>query len=107
MAKYLLTIAALLLLIACTRQVATTTRKIVTYDQQEELAPGQYLSLGKAGPVFTFVEVISDSRCPRGVDCIRAGEAVVRLEVAGNVREYVIPAKAENKELVRFAAPGG
>jgi len=31
-----------------------------------------------------FVELISDSRCPKGVNCIRAGEAEVKIAVYKN-----------------------
>ena len=31
------------------------------------------------GPRFTFVEVVSDNRCPVDVQCVTAGEAVIRL----------------------------
>lgn len=35
------------------------------------------------GHAVRFVEVAEDSRCPQGVDCIRAGEARIRVEVDG------------------------
>lgn len=36
----------------------------------------------EGGPRLTFLEVVSDNRCPVDVQCIVAGEAVVRLAVA-------------------------
>lgn len=35
----------------------------------------------EGGPRITFREVVSDNRCPRGVQCIVAGEGVVRIDV--------------------------
>ncbi len=31
-----------------------------------------------------FIEVVEDSRCPKGVDCMWAGRAVVKVEVSQN-----------------------
>lgn len=50
-------------------------------------APQIVSKLTKAQPItledttFKFVKVISDSRCPKGVQCIRAGEAIVLVDV--------------------------
>ena len=40
---------------------------------------GQTLQVPDAGASLTFEAVRSDSRCPKGTQCIRAGEAVVAL----------------------------
>lgn len=48
------------------------------------LFPGQSLELD--GKIIKFKQVISDSRCPSDVTCIRAGEAKVLLEVFENDR---------------------
>lgn len=42
------------------------------------------IGLGKSadfdgGPRITFTSLVKDSRCPKGVTCIQAGEAVVEL----------------------------
>lgn len=34
-----------------------------------------------SGLKITFLAVVSDSRCPEGVDCFHAGNAVVRIKV--------------------------
>lgn len=46
-----------------------------------------------------FVEVRSDSRCPKDARCIRAGEAVVVLEARASDREV--------RELILEIPPGG
>lgn len=44
------------------------------------LQPGGVLDLPDEAQL-RYVEVIADSRCPPGVQCIRAGEAEVRFEL--------------------------
>lgn len=36
------------------------------------------------GISITFEEVVEDSRCPEGIDCIWAGRAIVKVNVAAN-----------------------
>lgn len=36
------------------------------------------------GVTIKFLEVIEDSRCPKGVNCIWAGRAIVKVEVTAN-----------------------
>ena len=47
------------------------------------LAPGETARIGYERTRVTFEAVVSDSRCPTDVQCIRAGEAVVRVGAAG------------------------
>lgn len=47
------------------------------------LAPGDTAHVGPERTGVSFDAVIADSRCPTDVQCIRAGEAVVRVVVAG------------------------
>lgn len=45
------------------------------------------------GAGLRYVEVVADSRCPPGVNCIRAGDAEVRFEVemaSGEVRPLTL-----------------
>ena len=48
---------------------------------QFTLAPGATASVKNAGIEVTFVAVTEDSRCPRDVTCIWAGEVKVQLEI--------------------------
>lgn len=50
-------------------------------DESFTLRVGEITRVESAGIEIKFEEVVSDSRCPRDVNCIRAGEAVVRLSV--------------------------
>jgi len=57
------------------------------------------------GPDITvrFLEVVEDSRCPKGVDCVWAGRAVIKVELAkpGNeAREFVLEAGNEGSTAV-------
>ncbi|QAA82063.1 hypothetical protein EI546_10170 [Aequorivita sp. H23M31] len=45
------------------------------------------------GISIKFVEVVEDSRCPKGVNCIWAGRAIVKVEVTAN-------GKTEEKNLI-------
>jgi hypothetical protein len=45
------------------------------------LAPGATVSVKSAAMKVTFVSVTEDSRCPRDVACIWAGEVKVQLEI--------------------------
>ncbi|GHA69437.1 hypothetical protein [Cognatilysobacter bugurensis] len=48
------------------------------------LAPGEHAPLPGGGRL-RFVAVVSDSRCPPKVQCIHAGEAVLRFELDSSV----------------------
>jgi len=57
-------------------------------DESFTLRVGETARVENAGIEIQFEQVVSDSRCPRDVTCIRAGEAVVRLSVeAGGTQE--------------------
>jgi len=60
---------------------SNTTTDLVVNDSVT-LAPGDAARLKAAHIKGTFLPVDSDNRCPPGVECIVAGEAVVVLEVA-------------------------
>lgn len=53
------------------------------------------LGIGEAaridGHTVTFAAVTEDSRCPEDVDCIRAGEARIQVEVDGEAVVLTIP----------------
>ena len=53
--------------------------------QPLEMAPGQQVSLPD-GATLRYLEVAADSRCPPGVQCIRAGDADVAFEFAGSAQ---------------------
>lgn len=56
---------------------AQDTTKVKIYNSVLEV--GEMLNFGEGS--IKFKEVVSDSRCPNGVTCIWAGEAVVLVEL--------------------------
>ncbi|WP_116126293.1 hypothetical protein [Lewinella sp. IMCC34183] len=74
-------LALLPLLLACSPRLAEGTF-VVEPEQPLGLTAGNHLRATRKAPdFFTFVRVLEDSRCPRGVQCIQAGRAVVAVEV--------------------------
>jgi hypothetical protein len=58
-------------------------RTEVRLDSNVELKAGQSAAVTGESFTLTFERVASDSRCPVGVQCVWAGDAVVRLAVTG------------------------
>lgn len=96
--RVLLAAALLLPLTAAgcaTAQTAATEGEEATVQTPAMDAPFR-LGIGEAaridGHTVTFGAVTEDSRCPEGVDCIRAGEARIQVEVDGEAVVLTIPA---------------
>lgn len=54
----------------------------VMFGHRFSLSVGRTAHVGGNDPLrVTFVELVSDSRCPEKANCVQAGEAVVRLEL--------------------------
>lgn len=53
----------------------------VNLDTEFTLAVGQSVTVAGEGLSIEFVEVVSDSRCPKGATCIWAGEASCLIEL--------------------------
>ena len=70
----------LLLVTACDDGPAGPT---VGFDEQVTLAPGNTARVNGSDVRLQFVGVSADSRCPLGVFCIQAGEAVVQIRASG------------------------
>ena len=64
----------LLLLVSCNKPVSATL------DQRFDLQVGRAARLESGELDLYFRGVVSDSRCPRDVQCVTAGEAAVALE---------------------------
>ena len=89
-----------------TTQVSQTHS--VGYNESVDLAIGDGLTLNKNGKGFSFVGVAEDSRCPEGVDCIRAGEAFVLVQMTGvEAPPRRIKVDAGGKPAGRFGMRGG
>ena len=69
------------------------------------LAPDELYRLPEGRSPFTFAGVKNDSRCPRGTNCVMAGEAIVRLKVEDAVREVRLG--ANNRRPPVLEVPGG
>ena len=76
-------LAALLTCLALAGCGAAADREMQTVDlgAQATLAPGAAVSLKTTGMTVRFVAVTEDSRCPRDVTCVWAGEVRARLEI--------------------------
>ncbi len=55
------------------------------------LKVGEKARVGNRGPLVSFTGVPEDSRCPTDAACIRAGEAVVVLGIAGTIVRVTVP----------------
>ena len=70
-----------LLLFACAPRLAEGTY-LIEPGADILLAAGEHLRPERrSADLFTFMEVVEDSRCPRDVQCIQAGRAVVRVRI--------------------------
>lgn len=82
--------------------------KILSYNEMIVMAPGD--KIGTAGTPtdgFQLVGITAESRCPRGVNCVRAGE--VKFEVMtsdGQTHEAQYPA-ASRGQTPGFNLPNG
>lgn len=80
--------------------------KRITYDEVVDLVVGESVEIAKTETAFTFTQVLSDSRCPTGVNCVQAGEAVLLISLPGGGSLRVnIP--AAGRVPARFSVPGG
>jgi hypothetical protein len=86
--KYLLWLSvAILVLIplsGCTKPAVDE----VSLDKEFTLSVGQSVSVRGEDLTITFVEVVSDSRCPTGATCIWAGEASSLIEITDSASTY-------------------
>jgi hypothetical protein len=73
-----MTLAAFSLVLACAAPPATVP---VSLDKPFTLAPGQTAQIQGEALSIRFVGVTADSRCPRNVVCIRAGDVTSEVEV--------------------------
>jgi hypothetical protein len=83
-------IVVVVLAAACVRAPLSATQN-VAIGESFALKIGQSVMFAGEGLELAFETVVSDSRCPRGVQCIRAGEATIRIAVekAPNARASI------------------
>lgn len=75
---FLFLMCLITLLPACSNQPDDLT---ADFGQEIILTPGQKVSLDDDVLAMRFVEVVNDSRCPTGVQCVWAGEVSVKVEI--------------------------
>jgi hypothetical protein len=69
-----------LLLLAGSVSCSSDTIK-ASFGEEFALPLGKTAAVGDDNLTFMFVDVISDSRCPSGVECIQAGEAKCSMHI--------------------------
>ena len=88
MRKYLLWILAAISLLMVLFGCSKPTENEVSLGQEFTLFVGQSAVIAGENFSVKFVEVISDSRCPKGATCIWAGEASCLLEITNSESTY-------------------
>ena len=74
--------ACLLILLAISCADGSNTKRPVELGQEFDLRIGETASITAERYYVGFSSVTEDSRCPEGVDCIWAGNAVVRASIS-------------------------
>lgn len=82
---------AALTIASCTPKAAKMDDKIkmVDFEATQTLGPGDAIQVKGQTGSFTFVSVENDSRCPKGVNCIQAGEATILVELMDGKQKRV------------------
>ena len=80
LAPFAASLACALALSACAH--AGDAGRALAAGQSAQLRPGDSVALPDRSRL-RFVEVVNDSRCRPGLQCIRAGEAVLAFELTG------------------------
>ena len=72
----------LLILVLCTSVLAGSRSSIkASQDNQFTITPGQSARIASESITIKFIGVMADSRCPTGVECIRAGDVSCSIEI--------------------------
>ena len=95
----LFAILCLTLTLGCNKKINTSTStsepandgvtKMVAFNETASLAPGETAKVEKTQATVTFLDIASDSRCPRGVNCITEGEAFAMVSIGGGAPQKV------------------
>lgn len=78
-------VAALVILIGCKKEDTATPVSSATLKNRIEMKPNESIQI-KDGSVVILVKLVqvNDSRCPVNANCVRGGEAKVKLDVNVN-----------------------
>ena len=90
---FVVLVALLVFSVGCTSSVTTTTTpgtiiNQVALGQEFALSIGQSAAVAGESLSIKFIQVISDSRCPKGAVCIWAGEASCLIEITSSETKY-------------------
>jgi hypothetical protein len=77
----LILFTALMLVLAACAPTPTPAAHGMFEAGQVEMHPGQSLDDMQSGSVLTFVEIVTDSRCPADATCVTSGFVQVMLEI--------------------------
>ncbi|MFT7121657.1 MAG: hypothetical protein ACJAZ9_001839 [Neolewinella sp.] len=112
----LLFLLCLATLFACSPKVTADTAvekvettgpvKEVDFGEQATLRQGESLRIGRTDVGFTFTRMMTDSRCPEGLDCIQAGE-VILLITFPNGGSQRVRVGADSKQKASFGTADG
>ncbi len=94
--KYILLFA---LLLSAAKGCKDKAPPPTAYGEEKTLAVGEILHLAAGeNQGFMFLSVERDSRCPKGVNCIQAGEATIVVEeISGGPKQVTVPAESRAK----------
>ena len=101
-----LIIALLLILLPVTLPACSAPAQDIPagWGEKVSLAPGQTADIADGQLLIRFVEIVSDSRCPIGVQCIWAGEvsAKITIENQGQQQEMVLTSSGSSEGQAAF-----
>jgi len=80
--------------------------RLASLDNPFQLQPGQTASLEAQELSVEFVEVVEDSRCPRGVECAWEGQALILVHVSGSSGDQELTLQLGPKDSVAGAYEG-
>ncbi|MEM7573548.1 MAG: hypothetical protein AAF433_11630 [Bacteroidota bacterium] len=106
--KYCLILAVALVSLAskCDKNGAATYS--LNYGESATLAPGETVATAANPEVgFSFVGVTAESRCPTGVNCVRAGEVKFQLITNDGITHDLQHPAPNPREKAGFNLPNG
>jgi hypothetical protein len=88
MGKHLLRVLPIIIIILLLSSCSGATEISVALGEKFSLAIGQGATISGENLKIRFVEVIGDSRCALGVECVWAGEASSLMEITYSGSKY-------------------
>lgn len=79
---------------------ATPAQQTVSLDMEFTLAPSGRAKIERTNIEVRFVGISEDSRCPRDIACVWAGQAKVRLDITNGRGEAVLRDVLEQQSVI-------